>query len=138
MLNDVKFVDNRVAVKSALDAAVLAFLEEAGGTVAAQAAKNSRVDTGQTKGSFRHVVREPAGQAVVGSQLENAVWEELGTGEYALGGNGRKGGWAYKDNSGKWHFTKGKKPSRALWNAFESLKGPITKRAGEILKERMK
>lgn len=58
----------------------------------------------------------------IGSPLENAIWEEFGTGEYALNGDGRKGGWFYVDEFGVGHFTHGKKPTRALWNAFNSMK----------------
>ena len=55
-------------------------------------ARNSRVDTGETKGSYGHSVVKKNGSAElqVGSNLENAIWEEFGTGEYAIKGNGRK------------------------------------------------
>ena len=74
------------------------------------------------------------GVATVGSPLENAVWEEFGTGEYALNGDGRKGGWFYEDDEGKGHFTRGKKPRRALHRAFETKKTPLIKLAEEIFK----
>ena len=52
-----------------------------------------------------------------------AIWEEFGTGEYALHGDGRKGGWFYEDEKGVGHFTHGKQPKRPLHNAFVSKKG---------------
>ena len=61
----------------------------------------------------------------------------LGTGEYALHGDGRKGGWHYKDDDGKWHHTYGKTPTRALHNAFVTKKGAITNRFEAIMKEGM-
>ena len=67
-------------------------------------------------------------EATVGSSDENAIWEEFGTGEYALQGNGRKGGWVYKDANGEFHHTYGKTPSRAFWNAFTALKDKIINR----------
>ena len=42
----VKFEDNSMIVKSALDDGVIAYLNEAAGEVKSQAARNSRVDTG--------------------------------------------------------------------------------------------
>lgn len=47
------------------------------------------------------------------------------TGEFALRGNGRKGGWFYKDAKGDFHHTTGKKPSRAFFKAYTSLKNKI-------------
>lgn len=40
---------------------------------------------------------ESAQVATVGNPLQNAIWEEFGTGEYALEGDGRKTPWRYKD-----------------------------------------
>lgn len=37
----------------------------------------------------------------------------------------RKTAWTYKDRKGKWHRTSGKRPSRALNNAFASSKGKL-------------
>ena len=62
-------------------------------------------------------------QSVIGNPLENAIWEEYGTGEYALKGNGRKKPWVYKDERGNWHTTHGKKPLRPLQKAFDKTKG---------------
>ena len=78
-----------------------------------------------------------AGQhvATVGSPLENAIWEEFGTGEYALKGDGRKGGWFYEDEEGVGHFTHGKKPSRALHNAVTTKKAKLVKIVCDNLKD---
>lgn len=136
-----EFEDNRMAVKEALFEAGEAFLEEACGELQARTRRNSRVDTGQTKGSYEYKIKgsfmsgEQEGQ--IGSNLENAIWEEFGTGEYALHGNGRKGGWFYKDTKGRGHFTHGKTPNRPMHNAFTSLKNKLIKRYGEILKSKM-
>lgn len=64
---------------------VIGFLHEVGGEIQAQAQDNSRVDTGQTKGSYKYMVDEGKDESTVsvGSDLENAIWEEFGTGEYA-------------------------------------------------------
>ena len=60
------------------------------------------------------------------------------TGEYALEGNGRKGGWAYKDAKGEWHYTKGKMPSRAFYKAFTTTKPKIVRRAEQVIGAKMK
>lgn len=135
---DIEFVDNRVQVNKALDDAVGAFLLEASGEIVSAAARGSRVDSGQLKGSWKANVNESKGEAVIGSELENAIWEEFGTGEYAAKGDGRKGGWSYQDDSGNWHHTTGKKPNRTLQRAFDSTKGKIINRAKQIFKEGMK
>lgn len=131
----VQFQDFSIQVKDALDDKALQFLEEAASEIESAAKRNSRVDSGQLKGSWNHQVNESAGEATIGSPLENAVWEEFGTGEHALHGDGRKGGWSYQDDSGNWHHTKGKKPNRTLQKAFDSAKAAIIRRAQEIFKE---
>lgn len=134
----VQFTDNSAAVKAALDDAVKAYLYEAGGEIEAQVKRNSRVGTGQLKNSWTYKVDESKGETTIGSPLENAIWEEFGTGEYALHGDGRKGGWYYQDDKGEWHHTYGKTPHRAFQRAFNSLKNALIRRAEEVLKGRMK
>lgn len=131
----VEFQDFSIQVKEALDDKALTFLEEAASEIESAARRNSRVDSGQLKGSWSHIVDDGSYEAAVGSPLENAIWEEYGTGEYAAAGNGRKGGWSYKDDAGDWHHTKGKKPNRTLQKAFEGAKAAIIRRAQEIFKE---
>ena len=134
MATDVVFEDYSIKVKDAIDSQINIALEECAGELEAQVKRNTRVDTGKTKNSFRHVVDEDKHEATIGSSDENAIWEEFGTGEYALHGNGRKGGWFYEDAEGNGHFTHGKKPSRALWNAFNSLKTKIVNHIQNVMK----
>lgn len=134
----VQFTDNSAVVKAALDDAVKAYLYEAGGELEAQVKRNSRVGSGQLKNSWTYKVDESKGECTIGSPLENAIWEEFGTGEYALHGDGRKGGWYYQDDKGVWHHTYGKTPHRAFQRAFNSLKNALISRAEEVLKGKMK
>lgn len=131
----VQFEDFSIQVKAVLDDKALQFLEEAASEIEKAARRNSRVDSGQLKGSWTHLTDDSAFEATIGSPLENAIWEEFGTGEHALHGDGRKGGWAYKDDAGNWYYTRGKKPNRTLQNAFDSTKAAIIRRAQEIFKE---
>lgn len=113
------------------------FLEEVGGEVESQTKQNTKVDTGKTKNSWEHVVNTDKMEVQIGSRYKNALWEELGTGIYALNGNGRKKvPWIYKTPDGKFHATVGKKPRRALFKAYQSKKNLIIREArrrfGEI------
>ena len=130
----VTFEDYTVNVQGAIDDRINAVLEECAGELESRVKRNTRVDTGKTKNSFQHMVVDSEHIAYIGSNYENAIWEEFGTGEYADGGNGRKGGWFYEDAEGNGHFTHGKKPSRAFWNAYTSLKNAIVNRIQNSLK----
>lgn len=136
-----EFEDYRVQVKEALFDAGEAFLHEAGGELQARIRRNSRVRTGQTKGSYDYFVSGSymAGEQYcqVGSNLENAIWEEFGTGEYALKGDGRKGGWVYQAPKGEFYYTKGKTPNRPMHNAFTALKAKLIERYSQILTEKI-
>ena len=138
-VGDVIFEDYSVKVKGAIDDKIDAVLEECAGEIIAQTKRNTRVDTGKTKNSFSYKIIGSflAGhyEAVMGSPDENAIWEEFGTGEHALNGDGRKGGWAYEDRkTGETIWTKGKKPSRAFYTAYTKLKSVVIKRIQESLK----
>ena len=132
----VVFEDNSIKVKGALQSTIEKCLEEIGYEMVAQTARNTPVDTGQLKNSWDYVTESD--KVTIGSPLENAIYNELGTGEYALNGNGRKGGWKYEDAKGNWHFTKGKRPQRTLFNAFANNKAKLIKHAEEVLKAEMK
>lgn len=121
--SEVKFEDNSLKIIDNTENIIEAVLLECAAELTSQVSKNSRVDTGQLKGSWAaHVDQSGDGfEAVIGSPLENAIWEEFGTGQHAINGNGRK----------DW---KGKKPSRAFHHAYQSLKKPIINRIQDALK----
>lgn len=127
----VEFHDYTEEVQGLIAELAYTVLEEVAGELESQVKRNTAVDTGQTKNSWQHRVTGSmmAGKykAQVGSDYINAVWEEFGTGEYALNGDGRQGGWSYRDERGDWHYTKGKPPKRAFWRAYNSLKNKLIK-----------
>ncbi len=126
MSNNIKINISLNKVCNAMDGAVENALEEAISELEAQTKKNTKVKTGKTKASWQHKVDSKKSEAYVGSNYENAIWEEFGTGIYAQKGNGRKDvPWVYQDESGKWHRTSGKKPRKALQRAFNSTKNSI-------------
>lgn len=133
-MNDFTFTNNSIEVKAALNQAAEKWLIEASAVIESQVKRNTAVDTGQLKNSWETRINESEGEALIGSPLENAIWEEFGTGEYALNGDGRKGGWFYEDEKGNGHFTYGKKPRRALYKAFESKKAAVINLAKKIFR----
>lgn len=131
----IKFENNSNKIIKELGNEIINALEEASGELEAEVKRNTKVKTGKTKQSWQHTVDEQKYVAYVGSNYENAIREEFGTGIYALNGNGRKDvPWHYMDESGQWHSTKGKKPRRAFKKAYLRLK-PLIKK---FFKERLK
>ena len=137
-MSNVQFDDFSMQVKAAIEEAAIEYLHGAAGELVSQTARNSPVDTGQLKNSWNYKVDEGKQEAAIGSPLENAIWNEYGTGEFALEGNGRKGGWKYKDDHGDWHFTRGKAPQRTLKKSYDALKPKLIKRAEQVLKGKLK
>lgn len=131
---DVIFEDFTLQVQGEIDNKINIVLEECAGELESATKRRTRVDTGNTKSNWRHHVDDSTHTAYIGNPLENAIWEEFGTGEYALGGNGRKGGWSYRDEKGDWHHTHGKAPSRAFWTAYNGLKNKIINHIQTALK----
>lgn len=163
----VEFTDNSAIVKEALDDACIAYLYEAAGELKAQTERNSRpVKYGRydVRGNWKYRVDENKQEAVIGNPLEASFWEELGTGEFALNKDGRKGWWVYVEGNDtprsnqKYytekeakqtaaflrsqgldaHATKGVEAHRPLFRAFTSLKAALIRRAEQVLGARMK
>jgi hypothetical protein len=122
------FESNSVVVHRTMCNKVEALLLEVSAEIVSQTARNTKVKTGQTKGSWAANLTNDGKEytANIGSDYENAIWEEFGTGEYALKGDGRKGGWAYEDpDTGETVWTHGKRARRPFWNAYIKLKNKI-------------
>lgn len=91
----VVFEDYSVQCKNAIREKAISFLEEVGGELRSRTQRNSRRKTSKTADSYEYKVDEGQQAVHVGSNYDNAIWEELGTGEYAVNGDGRKGWWVY-------------------------------------------
>lgn len=114
---DVTFIDHSREAIEAMQEAVNAALD-AMGLQAVSHAKNNltaagRVNTGNLRNSISHAVHE--GVAYIGTNINYALYVEMGTGVYIAGG--RKSPWAFQDADGNWHFTRGIPPSHFLKNA---------------------
>lgn len=100
----VEFEDYSVQVKAAINETTIGWLYTWANEIASQAKRNCKMDgegeAKQLKGSYKPLIDEAKGEAVVGTELEAGFWEEFGTGEYAAtakngGKKGRKGWWVY-------------------------------------------
>ena len=91
--------------------------------VEAAAVDNCPVDTGELQQSIRSETPGPADEpvGVVGTNKEYSPYVEMGTGLFAVNGDGRTDvPWRYRDAKGNWHTTSGQKPQPflgpALWD----------------------
>lgn len=162
----VEFTNNSIRVKEAMQEACVAYLHEAAGEIQTQAAQNMPPGQwyAQQKAKWDYVVDENKLEATVGNPMQQSLWTEFGTGEYALHGDGRKGYWVYVKGSDGFatstggksytlnkakqivammradgldaHYTKGQTPKRPFQSAFDSLKSALIRRAEEALKGR--
>ena len=132
----VEFEDNTIKVIGALNEAMLAGLEAAAGEMEAMTIRNSRQGHKygdiQARALWDHMVDERKAEAHVGSEHEAAYWEEFGTGEHALYGNGRKGWWVYIEGQdsgkgGKSYATKEEAEEAAVFlRKVKGLKAIVT------------
>lgn len=97
----VQFNDYSMQVKAALNDVTRQWLHEASFEVQAHAQRNCKMDDEEgrrLRQSYKNVVDEDKGEAIVGSSRESVYWEEFGTGSHAAHGDGRKGWWVYIKN----------------------------------------
>lgn len=99
------FEGNADAVIAAMREAVEIALEECGGRAEEYAKDLAPVDTGRLRNSIAHKVDTAAQEVYIGTNLYYAPYQELGTGQYYPGG--RKTPWAYRDEKGNTHWTRG-------------------------------
>ena len=119
MPDNIRFdiTDNSDAVGAEFELRALHALEECGlvaegyAKQLAPGANNKVGSTGGTlKNSITHQVMPDEHAVYIGTNVEYAVYQELGTGKYAEGGGGRPTPWVYQDAKGNWHKTSGNKP----------------------------
>lgn len=112
-----EIIDNSEEVLSALRAQTTRALETIGLQAEGDAKLKCPVDTGNLRGSITHTVRDKT--AYIGTNVEYAKYVEYGTGIYVPGG--RQDPWAYQDEKGKWHTTRGQPPAHFLQSIFNHL-----------------
>ena len=102
--NKIIFEDFTGEVSEEIKNIILNWLEEASSEIESQTI--TRTGTGayhrNIAENWTHIVDRSKCEAIIGNPLENALWVEYGTGEYALNGDGRKGYWVFvKGSDGK-------------------------------------
>ena len=123
------------AVKEAVEAALEAIGLQAEGYAKANITAAGRVDTGELRNSVTHQVEESEQAVYIGSNLEYAIYNEVGTGIYAKGGGGRKDPWVYVDDKGVGHWTVGMKPIHFLKDAAADHGDEYRQIAEAVMKE---
>ena len=123
------------AVKEAVEAALEAIGLQAEGYAKANITAAGRVDTGELRNSVTHQVEESEQAVYIGSNLEYAIYNEVGTGIYAEGGGGRKDPWVYEDDKGVGHWTVGMKPIHFLKDAAADHGEEYRQIAESVMKE---
>lgn len=130
--------DNSGDVLRELDSKVEAILEAWGiqgvGAVVDIITAESRVDTGAMRNSISHQVDAGDKSVYIGTNIEYAIYHELGTGIYLEGGGGRQTPWAYQDANGEWHRTRGMKPIHMIKNGVSQSVNDFKSIANDILK----
>lgn len=150
----VEYVNNVPQITAALDKNADAWIKQSAQILRNAVRDTSRKKSGDLKKFWRYEITSSGDEQIakVGSPLENALWEEFGTGEYAVEGGGKKGYWVYVEGEGgdskksgktytleeakkivaimrskglEAYYTKGKNPSHALQRAFDVKKAEI-------------
>ena len=114
--------DNTKAVLAQIEGGIERALERMGMQGEGYAIDLVPVDTSALKTSIKHKVDTAESSVYMGSNEKYAPDVELGTGIYAEGGGGRPTPWAYQDEKGEWHHTRGQEPQPYLRPAIEDHK----------------
>ena len=109
---EINITDNTSLVKAELEAAILRGLEKCGLVAEGYAKKSCPVDTGELRNSITHKVVQKEQTVYIGTNKEYGAYVELGTGRHYPGG--RQTPWAYTDDKGNTHWTRGQKPQPYL------------------------
>lgn len=113
-----EFTDNSKEFKDGMQKAVARALEAIGIQAEAHTKQEitsiGLVDTGRLRNSITHTVKDDT--AYIGSELDYALYHEVGTGIYYP--TGRKEPWRYVDDKGQGHTTRGVQAKHFLKNAI--------------------
>lgn len=132
---DVELIDNSREILAELSRNMAAAYEAVGQAMQTHVQEGCPVGTpestsiqnyhgGRLRQSITHKVVE--GEVYVGTNMraDNGapypIYVEFGTGIYATDGNGRKSPWIWRDINGKYHHTRGIKPTHFMRNAVSS------------------
>lgn len=133
----VNLIDNSGEVLEELENKIHSWLEAIGEDAATTAAnvltETDTIDTGRLKNSISHAVVDEEQAVYIGTNVEYAIWHEIGTGKYASGG--RKGGWWYMGSDGVMHHTEGVPAKHYLQFGVTAHQGEYMEMLERTLKE---
>lgn len=132
---EIIFKDNSQEVLSALERGLYAAYEAVGQAMETHVKENCPVGTpestsiknyhgGSLRRSITHKVVDDS--VYVGTNMRSPdnspypLFVEYGTGIYADDGKGRKSPWIWRDKNGRYHYTRGIKPTHFMRNAVYS------------------
>lgn len=134
---NIKIKSNAPSVRAALGAQCERALEMCGLIAEGHGKENCTdkgiVDTGNLRNSITYEVQMDSMAMAVGTDVEYAIYNELGTGIYADGG--RQTPWAFEDINGKWHWTRGMKARPFIKPAISQHKDEYKKIIEDNLKK---
>ena len=104
------------------------------------AVDNCPVDTGELQQSIKSETPGPNDEPVgiVGTNKEYGPYVEMGTGLFAVGGDGRHKPWSYKDVRGKTHYCIGQKPQPFLGPALRDNMDQVAELIAEGVRKDVK
>ncbi|MCM8710538.1 HK97 gp10 family phage protein [Clostridium sp. SYSU_GA19001] len=130
------FHDNSKACKKAIRRAQEKWLYAVGELLVSAIRPLIPVDTSSLKTSLDYKVDIDKMEVIIGVGEHYAMYVEFGTGEYAENGQGRKGGWMFKNyKTGDLIFTRGGHPKPYMRPGFRSQKQNVKALLEKYLKE---
>ena len=114
--------------------AIASAMQEACKLVEGAAKDKAPKDTGALRKSITSKIEVTGSEidGIVFTPLEYAPYIEYGTGLYAENGNGRQTPWVYRDDKGKYHYTKGYKGTTGHGTPY--MRPALNENKDEIIK----
>lgn len=129
--NEFKFKDTSDKVIKDFEEVIAKTMKKVLLVIEADAKENvpDRVKTGEMRDSIKHMQTQSLGEHIgrVGSNLHYFIYNELGTGDKAENGLGRKDAWSFELPNGDWITTTGLEPHPMIRPAFRNNKKFIEK-----------
>ena len=116
-MNNITIESHVEDIKGKVKEAVERGLEMCGMRATDYAKRECPVDTGTLRNSITYAMEHDGNAVQIGTNVEYAVYVEMGTGKYVEGG--RDTPWFYEDENGNWHKTEGQPPKPYLKPALQ-------------------
>ena len=101
---EIVFEDFTGEVTKEIESIILNWLEEGASQIESETIARTGAKTyfREIAEKWTHIVDKSKYEAIIGNPMENSLWIEFGTGEYAINGDGRQDYWIFiEDSTGK-------------------------------------